>query len=272
VPLGIEPLKIDNADPPNGAGAGAPKVSPVPIFVGWNVPLVKGPASGRAPAAASSSVNVRFVTPGFPPPTSDMMIAFCPLGPTSMTSTSSGNVCEKVLSVTVTFVTVPPAPETTIFDGYGLALPLLGIAIEVVFESATQKAGVGLGLGLGVGVGVGVGLGVGVGVGTIGVGDGVGVGTGVGVGVGVGAGVGVGVGVTPGVGVGVGVGVTPGVGVGVGVAAVQVVQTNELTVIVIVSIRQFGLALTAELSQAARHLNLTVCPLNAAGRLRVEVT
>ena len=208
MPFGIEPLKIDNADPPNGAGAGAPKRSPVPTFVGWKVPLVRGPASGRAPAAASSSVNVRLVTPGFPPPTSDMMIAFCPLGPTSMTSTSSVNVCENVLRVTVTFVTVPPAPETTIFDGYGLALPLLGIVIEVVFDSATQKAGVGLGLGVGVGVG------------TIGVGEGVAVGTGVGVGVGVGvgAGVGVGVGVTPGVGVGVGVGVTPGVGVGVGVA------------------------------------------------------
>lgn len=90
VPLGSVPLKIDRAEPPNGAGAGALNVSPVPMLVGWNVPLVKGPASDKAAAAASSSVNVRLVASG-DPPTSDMMIAFCPAGPTSKISMSSGN-------------------------------------------------------------------------------------------------------------------------------------------------------------------------------------
>lgn len=65
-------------------------VSPVPLLVGWNVPDVVN-VVGMADAAASSRRRLRLVT-ALVPPTSDMMIAFCPPGPTSKTSTSLGNV------------------------------------------------------------------------------------------------------------------------------------------------------------------------------------
>jgi hypothetical protein len=68
------PLKIERAEPPKGAGAGAAKGSPAPRLVGWNVPVTKvAEVMGRA--AASSSVRFTPVT-GLPLPTSDMMMAF----------------------------------------------------------------------------------------------------------------------------------------------------------------------------------------------------
>jgi hypothetical protein len=93
VPFGFVPLKTDRADPPDGAGAGAGKVSlPVPTsLVGWNVPETSGPLSGSAKSAASSSVRLTLMA-GTLPPTSDMIMAFCPLGPTSRMSISSGKV------------------------------------------------------------------------------------------------------------------------------------------------------------------------------------
>ena len=109
-------MKIESIEPPNGAGAGAAKVSPVPMFVGLKVPFTNGPTSGRLVPAASSSVNVTFVVT-IEPPTSDKIMAFCPPGPTNNISTSSGKVCDRPLSVTVMFVTLPPTPLTTIFDG-----------------------------------------------------------------------------------------------------------------------------------------------------------
>jgi len=90
-------------------------VSPVPIFVGWNVPVVKS-AVGIGLAAASSSVRVIPVTSS-PPPTSDMMMAFCPPGPTSRISRSAGKVWLKLFSLTVTLVTVPVRPATVMFEG-----------------------------------------------------------------------------------------------------------------------------------------------------------
>lgn len=86
--MGSVLVKTDNADPPEGACVG--KVSPAPMFVGLNVPDVSGPGSGKFDPAASFSVIVRFVTP-IEPPTSDIMIAFAPVGPTSRKSASSGN-------------------------------------------------------------------------------------------------------------------------------------------------------------------------------------
>jgi hypothetical protein len=91
VPFGAVALNTESAAPPAGAGAGAGKVSPAPVFVGLNVPLANGPASGREVAAASSSVNVTFDA-AVEPPTSDMIIAFWPPGPTSKMSMSSGKI------------------------------------------------------------------------------------------------------------------------------------------------------------------------------------
>jgi hypothetical protein len=90
-----------------------------------------------------------------------MMIAFCPWGPTSRKSRSSGKKWMSERRVTVTLATVP-WPETTMFDGYGLAGPLSGMRIGAGLK---KKTGVHVGEGVGVGVTVAVGVAVGVGVG-----------------------------------------------------------------------------------------------------------
>ena len=232
--MGLVPLKTESGARPEAAGAGAGQVSgsgasPTRL-VGLNVPVTKV-APVMLAAAASSRVRVIPATSP-PPPTSDMMTAFCPAGPTSNRSRSPGKVWVKPFSFTVTFKTVPDRPLTTMFEGYGVAAPWVvpgcpaGDRMFVVFVNVSTQPGVTVGVGVGVSVGVGVGVGVaGVGVGVAGVGVGVaGVGVGVaGVGVGV-AGVGVGVGVA---GVGVGVGAA-GVVVGVGVGVVSG-QTCKLT-------------------------------------------
>ena len=122
-PFGSVPLNTLKADPPAGAGAGDGNGSPAPMFVGLNVPDDSAPASGRLFAAASSSVKVTLLA-GVLPPTSDMMMAFCPPGPTSIMSTSSGNVWLKLFNVTVRFVIELACPDTVSVDGYGLAAPL----------------------------------------------------------------------------------------------------------------------------------------------------
>jgi hypothetical protein len=109
------PLKIESGVVPPGAGAGAGQVSPVPVLVGRNVPLVNR-AAGMIVAAASSRVRVMPVTSS-PPPTSDMMMAFCPAGPTSRMSMSAGKVWVRLFRLIVTFVTVPVNPATGIFEG-----------------------------------------------------------------------------------------------------------------------------------------------------------
>ena len=109
------PLKIESGVVPPGAGAGAGQVSPVPVLVGRNVPLVNR-AAGIIVAAASSRVRVMPVTSS-PPPTSDMMMAFCPAGPTRRMSMSAGKVCVRPLSLSVTFKTVPLKPLTAMFAG-----------------------------------------------------------------------------------------------------------------------------------------------------------
>ena len=119
--MGFVPLKTERGEAPEAAGAGAGQVSgsgarPTRL-VGLNVPVVK-PAAGILVAAASSSV--RF-TPGSGtavlPPTSDIMTAFCPPGPTSRTSMSPGKVWFTPFSFTVTFKTVPLKPLTAMFEG-----------------------------------------------------------------------------------------------------------------------------------------------------------
>ncbi|PYJ08219.1 MAG: hypothetical protein DMF06_13325 [Verrucomicrobia bacterium] len=178
MPLPLTPLKMESAEPPEGAGAGAGKVSPVPELVGWNVPVVSN-AVGSGLAAASSRVRVIPETSSLPP-TSDMMMAFWPPGPTSRISISDGKVWVRFLSLTITLVTVPVRPATVMLEGYGAPAPLSGmvIAAGLVNEFWPQGVGVGVTVGLGVGVGVGIGVGVGVGEGVI---PGLRVGTGVGV-------------------------------------------------------------------------------------------
>src|SRR6185295_5120730 len=107
-PFGLVPLNTLSADPPEGGGPGE-KVSTPSKFVGLNVPETSVPLSGKLLTA-------------MPLPTSDMMIAFCPPGPTSMMSTSSGNVWLKLFKVTVRLVIVPVA-GTEMVDGKGVAGP-----------------------------------------------------------------------------------------------------------------------------------------------------
>jgi hypothetical protein len=106
-PFGFVPLNTLNTLPPDGAGAGAGNIStPSLTSVGLNVPLTSGPALGRLVAAASSKVSVIPLT-AVAPPTSDMMMAFWPPGPTNRMSTSSGNVWLRLFNVTVTLVITP---------------------------------------------------------------------------------------------------------------------------------------------------------------------
>jgi hypothetical protein len=113
------PLKTERAEPPEGAGAGADQTSgsgePPTRLVGLKVP-VTNVAELMLVAAASSSVRFTAVT-ALPLPTSDMMMAFCPPGPTSNTSMSEGKVWVTPLSLTVTFKTVPDKLATAMFEG-----------------------------------------------------------------------------------------------------------------------------------------------------------
>jgi hypothetical protein len=85
------------------------------MLVGWYVPVTNVPVGGMGLPAASSSVRVTPVTGWLP--TSDMMMAFCPPGPTSRMSMSWVKVWDKPFSLTVTFVMVPLNPVTAMFDG-----------------------------------------------------------------------------------------------------------------------------------------------------------
>ena len=101
-------MNTDNAEPPDGAGAGAGNASLARSkFVGLNVPLTICVSSGNDPgASSSSSVKVTFVI-GWLPPTSDIMIPVCPDGLTNIMSMSSGLVWLTPIRSTVTFVIVP---------------------------------------------------------------------------------------------------------------------------------------------------------------------
>jgi hypothetical protein len=137
-PFGFVPLNTLNALPPDGAGAGAGNIStPSLTSVGLKAPVTSGPELGRLVAAASSSVSVIPLT-AVEPPTSDMMMAFWPPGPTNNMSTSSGNVWPKLFSATVTWVTVPTNPEIASVAGYGVAAPPPLIVIAVGLQPPGQ--------------------------------------------------------------------------------------------------------------------------------------
>lgn len=140
VPLGLVPLKADKAAVTLvGTGAGEGKLSPAEIFVGRYVPEVSG-AADMGMAEESSRVRTKPDT-AVEPPTSDSIIVFCPPGPTRSMSTSLGNVWPKPFSLTVTFVTVPVSPATVTFDGYGDAVPELGIVMAAVLAAVVQAVG-----------------------------------------------------------------------------------------------------------------------------------
>ena len=132
VPFGLVPLNTESAEllqGPAGAGAGNESTSPVSpgsTLLGRNVPAPIAPVALSPVAAASERVKSMLLRK-FPPPTSERMTAFCPAGPTKSISRSAGYVCEKPRNVTVTALTFPNIPETLIVDGYGVALPTLGI-------------------------------------------------------------------------------------------------------------------------------------------------
>lgn len=98
------------------------------------------------------------------PPASDIINAFCPPGPTSSTSMSSGNVWPKPVRVTVTFVTFPVNPATEMFDGYGepaeLSLIVIGAEFEKVFTGGGVPVAVAVAVFVAVFVFVGLGLAV----------------------------------------------------------------------------------------------------------------
>src|SRR5688500_1406439 len=81
--------------------------------------------------AALSSVTFA-PTMSVPPPTSDIITAVWPCGPTSRISTSAGNVWLIAFSRTVTFASWIGMLVTLISDGYGEPGPtIVGIVIEV---------------------------------------------------------------------------------------------------------------------------------------------
>jgi hypothetical protein len=110
-------LNTDIATVAPGAGAGAGNVSlAVPTLLGLNVPLTICVASPIVVAAESSKVRFT-LTMSPPPPTSDMIRVFCPAGPTSRISMSSGKVWLIPVRSTVTLVTLPVKPATEMLDG-----------------------------------------------------------------------------------------------------------------------------------------------------------
>src|SRR4051812_29873285 len=73
------------------------------------------------------------------PPASDISSVFCPPGPTSIRSMSSGKVWFTPVRSTVTFVIVPERPPTVMFDGYGLPAALSLIVIGAAFVNGTMQ-------------------------------------------------------------------------------------------------------------------------------------
>ena len=86
------------------------------MSVGRNAPDPIGPPSGREELTAESNSSVTLVISGAPPQ-SDIKIVFCPVGPTSSISMSSGNVWLIETRVTVTLATGLVTPETTMSEG-----------------------------------------------------------------------------------------------------------------------------------------------------------
>jgi hypothetical protein len=101
-------------------GHGDGNVSPMEWLVGRYVPVTtrgSGVSPGNGLAAKSSSLSVTLVIPPQHPPASDMIMAVCPPGPISSMSMSTGLVWVMLFSLTVTLVTAPGIPATTIFEG-----------------------------------------------------------------------------------------------------------------------------------------------------------
>lgn len=131
VPFGLDPSKVDNNVPCGPAGAGGGRLA-VMFSVGLKVPDTIWLEDGKNDDAVSSKVRVTFVM-AFGPPVPAMSTELCPAGPVSNISTSFGNAWLKLLTVTVTSLTIPVTPKILIVDGYGVPGPLSGISMGVVF-------------------------------------------------------------------------------------------------------------------------------------------
>src|SRR5436190_21790647 len=88
-PFADNPLNAENVVPYGPLGACAGNASVVPKLVGLKVPETIWALSGSAAAAPSDRVSDTLLT-SFPPPASDRITTFCPVGDTSKISTSSG--------------------------------------------------------------------------------------------------------------------------------------------------------------------------------------
>src|SRR5882724_7565271 len=84
--------------------------------VGLFVLVTAGAACVNVPVAASSKVRVTFVTITCPP-TCAMISVLYPAGDTTSASTSDGEACHSLFSVTVDFTSEPPTPLTLMIEG-----------------------------------------------------------------------------------------------------------------------------------------------------------
>ena len=143
VPFGSVPLNSAKELPWGGLGAGGgpwnPNPSRLALELGLYVPLVTLRPSFRG-TPSSSNVSVRPMT--LPkPPTPLIRSTLCPPGPTRTTSTSEGKACSNPSSSTFRSVTTPRRSETSIADGYGVAVPDLGITIACALETVVGGDG-----------------------------------------------------------------------------------------------------------------------------------
>src|ERR1017187_2416436 len=77
-------------------------------------------------------------------PARDQITIFWPAGDTNSMSTSPGKLCQNWLIVTCNFEIVPLMFETTICEGYGVAIPWVGMMIGVGLANLADPDGGGL--------------------------------------------------------------------------------------------------------------------------------
>src|SRR6266436_2042062 len=92
------------------------------------------PKNGTYFPAASSKVNLTLEI-ALLLPTPDISITFWPEGLTRRMSRSAGKAWERLDSVTVTLIIEPAKPDTAMVEGYGVAVPPVGMVIEPPFPN-----------------------------------------------------------------------------------------------------------------------------------------
>lgn len=143
VPFGSVPTKSANdvgyisARPGEGAGAGKNQTGT--FDVGLNVP----DTTSLVDMVAASSSNRRFTFVmlfGVPQPTLANNVAVWPCGPTRPNPVSLRQSCDRPVSCTVTFVTLPTIPDAVTVDGYteATALSRIVMGVELVNVLVTE--------------------------------------------------------------------------------------------------------------------------------------